>query len=65
MMACKQAARAQTLTKRKAIGVKGVVSKVKDRGLNQYVVLLTEGLCQLVKSATEYASCYQVTSGIH
>ena len=32
------------MTKRKAIGigVKGVISKVKDRGLNQYVLLYTD-----------------------
>ena len=38
----KQAAREQTLTKRKAIGVKCVVSNVvKDRGLNEDMFLLT------------------------
>ena len=58
-----QAARAQTLTKRKAIGMKDVVARVKDRGLKEDMVLLTTKVVPNGESAAElvqYVSQYLV-----
>ena len=42
-----QAIRAQTLTKRKGMGTKDVVSKEKDRGLHEDMALLTTNVVPL------------------
>ena len=55
-----QAARAQTLTKRKAMGMKGVVSM---GGLNEDVVLLITKAHRSATELVQYISLYLVTSG--